>query len=639
MRPLPCIRCRYYRRKCSLDRPECDRCARLGFECEYPKRLVKGKYVTVSPSPAASTLSVSSSSTLEVPEEETPSIQSQVPSVLGFLINTSEQSLEELEDCKWEIEDPDLMPTLEDFAIVYNFNTKGGSITPICCFSYDNDHFLRTFFHQPPVLRMIYCAMAAYTTTPILPESIQLSYYARARKALVRAMSDKPTHQTVQALLNVCLFAFWKGQPDIGAPFFKMALSLISMLKLDIDPDDSPWLFNLKLSPRQKEDRRRAFWACYWYLCFQQSVAKVTDSIISISLNHAKIKPPSGVDDPYPIFASMPVILPGCEIYRLITAIKQAAAVAPESIHDLAFSKKTLSLHSRLIAAHSMLPSQYLMISESPTELTASDHARFKAQNANFSIAEHQGVPSLNLYTFASVSILNRPILYLTSIPSFQPINQTSEMQTLVASAIRQCLDSAFRTACFLQYYLQDETRQDYIMFHTDIHPMFEAMVVFWFVSCRMEPVWWALVPEWKDLVSWSAVGRHVLDLVAFAKRVFEREGKRAGCSMPILTCMEAMWREMEIYQAHGCFCGGSAMFRNTQVSKTNNDVDDIVLGMRVSSLNDMVDDDDENENDYGYIVKEPQCFLGLLGMDVCSGISWMGPSEESWRLFWKLYS
>ncbi|KAJ3061718.1 hypothetical protein HDU99_005467, partial [Rhizoclosmatium hyalinum] len=61
----------------------------------------------------------------------------------------------------------------------------------------------------------------------------------------------------------------------IGWPFLKAAIGMSLDLRLDIDPDDSPWLG--AISENKKEERRRLFWACLYILKSEQSLVDDDD--------------------------------------------------------------------------------------------------------------------------------------------------------------------------------------------------------------------------------------------------------------------------------------------------------------------------------------------------------------------------
>ncbi|KAI9339988.1 hypothetical protein BDR26DRAFT_861930 [Obelidium mucronatum] len=696
MRPLPCIRCRYYRRKCSLDQPECERCARLGFECEYPKRLVKGRQqqqqqqqYTVSPSPAVSNISsismssmtvtqagvvvleddnalgykpqlpvrthstplqqylqISDASLLDLENDWNPQVANtktitattpatiQTPSLLDSIVNVSETPLIDLQDKEWELQDPDLMPTLEDYFLVYNASTRNGTESPLF-FSYDADEFLRTFFKQPPFFRLIQCAMSAYEVHS--EGLVTIAFYKRAKKACIRAMNEKPDYKSVQGLYWLVLLVGWMGQPDLGRSFLKTALRLIKALRLDIDPDESPWLH--PLTPRQKEDRRRTFWSVYAAVMMENVISN--DSI-HVPFNSDRMNPPTAVTDPYPIFDAEPLAKPQCELYSVISAIKQHYRTCPKSIHDILASPETAALLSRLNAVHDSMPIDTLLISESPESLTASDYTRFIAQQDKLMSSQAKSENFVyNSESLASICLLNRPILFLTSLKSFNPARLTREVREIVATAVNQSLDASHRLLLLLHFFLDPScsavgTGQSLFPYQDKYSPLFEGMVVLWFSYARMDVKWWdVLAGRRRRKLAWVVLRPRMMQVIRFLESVYSSESggvdKDTGILPPLVACMREMVCDIDVCESRGSETHLHHHFYHHSRGGVDDfhEIEDITLRMKVVSL------DGEDET---VLKREPKAFLGLLGMSVGT-MRWPGPSEESWRLFWKLHS
>ncbi|KAI9333130.1 hypothetical protein BDR26DRAFT_868633 [Obelidium mucronatum] len=732
VRPLPCFRCRHYRRKCSLNKPTCDRCARLGHVCEYPPLPMKSttprgrkKHTTPSglPSPAASsspaTCAVVQMDSANAPDpishplqqahkglhqpqplieqcaklfdtclqtlEEnnwTPRDKSTVcktpnQSVLNHVITVSETSLmDEQEITSWEcwsIQHPDLIATLEEYFLVLNASTLHGANLPIF-FSFDGDHFLSTFFQQPPFFRLIQCAMSA---VKLGSDAVARNFYSRARKACIRALNHKPTYYVVQSLYTLVLFIRWSGQPDLAKPFLKTALDLIKALRLDIDPNDSPWLSHLNLTPRQKEDRRRTFWSVYWIMLIDQ----ITSSqCIEYPITAEKMNPPTTVNDPYPIFQACSVHIV-CELFVVIIAIKKHYMNPPNTIDALKQASDTYTaLHSQLLHVHSRIPSPMLLLSESAETLTESDYARFRAQRDSCNdVAAESFI--YNTQVFASICILNRPVMYLASLKSCHPFNSSSSSNSLpndddsrfIATAINQCLDAAHRIIHLLSFFLDSKKSKQPPLVplqNRAAYPLLEAMIILWFTSCRMDPSWWRVLgrkePDWE-----MDLRNKMMSVVRYMKCLDVNNGSSnqelGGCGVvpPILLCMETMVTEIDAYKRDCCAttaatditaAAATTTTKNTATitttssvttantttpscNPTDTDLKMITLQMKVVSL----DGSNRDSED-----REPKALLGLLGIDVgddrgsgCVGdrVRWTGPSEESWRIFWKLYS
>ncbi|KAJ3029452.1 UNVERIFIED_CONTAM: hypothetical protein HDU68_012135 [Siphonaria sp. JEL0065] len=418
----------------------------------------------------------------------------------------------------WSIEDIDLLPTFADFQIVYQRITD--------------------FSQKHP----------------------------RARKAVIRSFDEKPTYRTVQTLYFVALFATWKGQPEAGKPFLQLALDLIIRLRLDIDPDYSPWLYHLNLTPRQKEDRRRAFWACFLHMKFHQTVSI---HAVAVNITSGKIRPPAAVLDAYSIFDAMPYVVWMCHIYDILGAIKRHHAKPPNSVDNVLASKESNSICSRLIRLQSNIP-ENLLIADTAETLTAADSMRFALQLAPLSNTDKVLVITSNADIFAAFTYLSK------------------ESQLLISNSVDQCLENAFRIANLLPMI----AALDFYAGAT--YPIFEGMIVFWF-------------------------------MLLFVQTVNLAEGTKTGTTAPMLACMEAMYQEMVDVESGIVGCDS--------LSESVSSVEEIELGMKIVSLDDTISINQVS------VIKEPHCFLGLLGMEVGGRVRWKGPTEESWRLFWKLYS
>ncbi|KAJ3026254.1 UNVERIFIED_CONTAM: hypothetical protein HDU68_005949 [Siphonaria sp. JEL0065] len=488
------------------------------------------------------------------------------------------------------------MPTLEDYQLVFCSNTFYGTRVCPVGFSYDIDALLNTFFQQPPAWRLIHCAISAHETE--VPESMQLSYYRRARKAVLRSMHESPTYKTVQTFYFLALFGTWKGQPEAGRPFLRYALDLIIKLRLDVDPDASPWLYHLNLTPREKEDRRRAFWSVFYHMRYQQAVSS---NAVSANINSSNINPPSAIVDVYPVFEAVPQTFWICEIYDFISKIKQHHYNPPKSIDGI-------------------------LASETLDFLTPTDHHRFHSQLGPLVRRSKLDILSLTMFLFSATCILNRPRLFLSGLKSFNPIYLGKDSQYIIANAIQQCLDCAFRIVNLLPMLLEIIDYNAAI-----VYPVFESMIVFWYVWCRMDKMWWAVAPRRKP--EWGVLHGFVEGVLRFVRKVHDHEGSTTGTTTPILKCMESMLQEM-VNVASG---STRSNVGESPQSVESDDLAHVVLGMKIVSLDEGIGLETSRRDIH--VTKEPHCYLGLLGMEVGGCVRWKGPTEESWRLFWKLYT
>ncbi|ORY47076.1 hypothetical protein BCR33DRAFT_849065 [Rhizoclosmatium globosum] len=582
-RPQPCLRCKQHRKRCEPGLLGCVRCVRQGHVCEFESDVLLGS-------------SVSGTRALDT-------IASAFESPLSAVDDSS----------KCVVEDRDLMPTIEDFAMVHRFYTNDGTKHPVF-FSHDGDWFLASFFNLNPLLRLSVCALVACRSN--ISELAALSYYKRARKALIRAAADPPCLQTVQALFNIHLFAEWKGQPVIGRQFLKASLDMILQLQLHIDPDDSEWLLFSFLTPRQKEERRRAFWASYW---FYKSEYAVSLEAINTPLTSEFIKPPSAIMINTTMIFETCNTSYLCDLCDLLGTIKREYSLPPRTLDSFILPRTGLSLATLLIKVHSRIPPESLLIASSPTHLTAADKSRFLHQTTHSSLCPYHTY-MLTLYTLSTLSTLHRPLLLLTTLQAFHPLLLSRETTSLITSAVTQCIESAHRIAT-LTTFAPDHIPpkpSDELGKMQSVYPCFEALFVLWFTSCRMPSVWWDItgISTWKDK---RGVSDGVLSMLENVRQIGKESTGDAsvGSVYPLLRCMEAMVDEMQ------------GNIGEVVESPPRHSEDELVLGMTVMSL---------GESDGDHFEEEPWSFLGLLGMEV-GGIRWKGRTEESWRLFWKLHS
>ncbi|KAJ3007447.1 UNVERIFIED_CONTAM: hypothetical protein HDU68_003506 [Siphonaria sp. JEL0065] len=499
------------------------------------------------------------------------------------------------------------------------------------------------------MFRLTVCAISAHYAC--LPAHIALSYYQRARKAFIRSEVSKPTHQTVQALVNICLFAQAKDQPALKLPFLQRAIDLIIALRLDVDPDDSPWLYNLNLTPRQKEDRRRAFWNCYMVLVEEHSTSSDT---IAGQLDATKIKPLSTIHDPHLVFESYQTAAPILNVEQTIANIRLFYSKVPTNgVRSIFASQETMNLDASLFTVHSSIPLNLLLIPSSLDEFISLDHVRFTDQLESLPALESSATILLNLIMQSSICLLYRPKLYVSALKNYKPSRLTHSEQYILHNAITQSHESALKLLHLFSFFvglpeqdsevinnLDNEQQQErqplprHCYFHkithnTCFYSLFEAFCVLWFIFCRMHPEWRQFSIQHTQLLveSQYRLKRRMTRMLEFMKDAVEYTGpKKEGVFVPLIVCMDAMLKEM------GC---NDVKLEDDETVV----VDQVILGMKVISLGTGAGSSVADSFPEPSVIREPRAFLGLLGMEVGGGIKWPGPREENWRLFWKLYS
>ncbi|KAJ3069580.1 hypothetical protein HDU99_002907 [Rhizoclosmatium hyalinum] len=331
-----------------------------------------------------------------------------------------------------EVEDPDLMPTFQDWMIVFDYWVRKGQIRSP---EYDAENLLYNYNQKSPVLRLILCCMALKITTND-DEQCAL-YYNRARKALLR--SDlRPSLDLIIAYNCIYDHGRATSQVLISEQFLRRSIEMVIELKLDVDPDDSPWLNHL--TPREKEDRRRIFWSAYDLYAWQLSVSPFP-LVMNISGNG--VKPPRQVYDPHPVFDEAHAYKERCEQKVVLGSIKNHYSTPPSSIYHILSSERATSLKLQLHSVQSSFQSGYILHFDNPKLITPQDEIRLIAQISN--VKFHLWFYAMNMIYHIARSALYRPIMYLSALPSCSPIYLSSENQSIIIHATNQCLESAWR--------------------------------------------------------------------------------------------------------------------------------------------------------------------------------------------------
>ncbi|KAJ3295596.1 hypothetical protein HDU79_008785, partial [Rhizoclosmatium sp. JEL0117] len=115
-------------------------------------------------------------------------------STLKHYLTAMETPLDELIGPDTSLEDPDLMPTFEDWLLVFNYYSDDGTSFPLSLFM-DVESLLREYFQKPAILRFILCHNALkrqFKWSEQPDDRTTLYYFRRARKAFFRA-DTKPS--------------------------------------------------------------------------------------------------------------------------------------------------------------------------------------------------------------------------------------------------------------------------------------------------------------------------------------------------------------------------------------------------------------------------------------------------------------
>ncbi|KAH8690700.1 fungal-specific transcription factor domain-containing protein [Talaromyces proteolyticus] len=233
--PQACRTCRQRKVKCDGQRPACQNCRKRQDDCEYPTTLLPGGYA----------LDITNHQPLFSPSRSSPSMP-----VLPTEGSTTEQSQrsarrdnfqQRLLAIFWSTHH-----SVELCACIHrpSFETE---------YSEPQNEFLMCSISS---LSAIYLsdAEARAHTNEITAASLSSSYAERAR-AISRRTSDSPSISAIQANLILGLRDLLQRSILSGWMYIGHSIRMSQGMRLRRE-------FNQRLRPREKERRRRTFWAC-----------------------------------------------------------------------------------------------------------------------------------------------------------------------------------------------------------------------------------------------------------------------------------------------------------------------------------------------------------------------------------------
>ncbi|KAJ3134864.1 hypothetical protein HK100_003259 [Physocladia obscura] len=551
--------------------------------------------------------------------------------------------------CLWNdaVEDPDMLPTMSDWAVLQHFVTTQPLLFRTSYSILDPLKIVEHFFQEPPELRLPYCAVAAHFQRPPLPPAKCFEYYERAKRAIIR--QDTPTLKRVQGLHLITTFAYLNGQPAIALPLFHTAIRMIIYLKLDVDPDDSPWLASQNLSEYDKDCRRRAFWM---FNCSSKIVRiGVGEAAMPYKLVPRGVKPmhfdvgkPAGL----PLIPeNVSPIVYLCPLLDLIQAIASESKKVPEAASNIFASPAFDNLEVELSTWAAMIPPSFRM-----TPQNLSRHLKS---------AERSGLMNLNLFHKTAICILHRQRFYLTAyMPLHSPIMTCENLNIILRSLnasmhcaleISRLNTSLFQTSRFDANAAEVQGPEQVILtpvyWKECVHmffSLFEAAIVLWFFQCNTKRHWWsAFCLESKEReIALETEIRDAMDDILKSLTLLEalasgNEFKATGVSWsennitdgirpkrnmvtPMVNCVAAMIEEIDAKQAH-------------KVEKVQNQagLESVVLEMEILALGTVMTNLKQQKTDK----HDPWIILGLLGAEVNGSFKLRAKNEEAWRLFW----
>ncbi|KAJ3231992.1 Tetratricopeptide repeat protein 14 [Chytriomyces hyalinus] len=547
------------------------------------------------------------------------------------------------------VEDPDMMPTMQDWVIVYNYLRSGGQslwamIDPV--------KFLQSFLSEPPFLRYAVCAVAAHQRLPKVSSRVSLAYFNRAKQA-VKRRSDVSI-KMIQALFCLSSFATSNGQPDLSKPYFVKSIPMLFQLRLHVDPDDSPWLAHLNLSEEDKNERRMTFWTLFQCVQVVQMTTINRGEFYAMPGHSVKFAKQVALDAVIKAPVTLPEVATVCYL-NLITNVMVDTAIlhskTPASAMELLVGSAAVLLDRRLAIAKEHIPDR-LLVSE-PSIL-------FQMAESNpFTPVIHIAITTI-MYNSA-LCILHRPRLYLTAYLSLtSPLLLDPDNLMILLTLLEVCLSAAEKIATINSWILHRSKSgkdNDGGMFSKKLWQkhsllsfgLFEAAVVSWFVTCKTNPFWWrnqegdvSMTDEYAAASSSLHVLRmthsdrqrlrsSVMDILRTYEDLegslsSEENAAQSNIATPFITCISAMLREMEQVELNI----QAGLPFNSEAKVKRDDVEDLVLGVTVMSFG-----EEESVEPYK---GTPWAFLGLLGADVMGYIKWAA-YEEGWREFWRTLS
>ncbi|KAI8609389.1 hypothetical protein BC830DRAFT_844274 [Chytriomyces sp. MP71] len=527
------------------------------------------------------------------------------------------------------------MPTAFDFSLLANFIYTQPLMFRNSFLMFDPFRLLESFFREPPALRLSLCAIVADAIR--LPEEVCLSYYSRARKALLRI--TEPSLKAIQALYLCATFALMNGQVALGIPAMDRAIHMLLDLNLEHDPDDNP-IFR-HLNEKERDEVRRTFWVFNYAVKMMR--LQVGPDSMRIIFTAKGMKPCHDIGDPMMLPMSLSLSAPTvfvCGLIDIMEGILKHVWVPPASVDAIIYSGPIIAQHeARLQIWYQQLPARLKLL---PSTLTS------KCLNH----CERSGIIVLYMYHRAALCNLHRPMLYLTGVRSVRP-NEAYTCRILDSVQIslksaqemcdisRQILNITNPNPSAIEHHTQHGVMQLTRFFWQENYGLcvglFEAAVVCWYFLCRGDVSWWYLLcPILKETETELRIRlKYCVETCVQSLRVFETmmdggelsphgRAEKPNMMTPMVNCIEAMLEEIRRVQTIHCGVVGEA----SPSDNTERRFEGMLMEMRVLPLG-KVTQQVEAEAQPAWVL------LGLLGAEVYPGIRWRAGYEASWRNFW----
>ncbi|TPX65338.1 hypothetical protein CcCBS67573_g08166 [Chytriomyces confervae] len=646
--PRPsCARCRSFHKKCDLVAPTCGRCFKAYADCVYPPAMN---------TPEKTHQDITDSSHETTSQAHNVFYETIQPTLLLKIVDAAtatEDMVPGVRDAAahaTSLVDPDFLPTLQDYCLVARY-IQSNKISPEVACDIDLSTFLANFFIEPPPLRMVLCAHAAKAFHHELSNDTVYSYYRRARKTVSQFM-DKPSLRMVQALLFLVQISDGTGQSEFADLIFRYTIEMLLSLRMDLDPDHAFWRATSNLTEIQKEEHRRIFWRCAFWIKLRSTFGQITQPYV-LDVNQVQL-PRNLQRGPFTILAA------GSDF---VVNARRIHTKIPSSIHEMIVSHELIELNAHLMGLMAGIPAPMILISTRETPLDQ-QFKIFTNQLMHLDGVSQFNIITLSLGYFSSVCLTHRPRMYLTAfLPSGSFYLTSPQYASELISSLAQSVDTAQhigRVFMFLLLATQEynlKTNLSSIFQPTFDIPklfppsfwtwgcaigIFECSISLWFALCKVPP-------EWKHRIGFDETAaklsllifREFVDLVQLNLRggsesvpthsnsaspnpVNDRDATPTVIS-PIVTCIHAM--VSEVFELH-IF---EASRESTPSSTTTNTVaEPLELSMTVLSLT------EKGELKPIRTQESPYAMMGLLGVEVKGGIRWRAGYEKGWRHFWR---
>ncbi|ORY49388.1 hypothetical protein BCR33DRAFT_781668 [Rhizoclosmatium globosum] len=205
-----CEQCRKSKKGCTKELGGCSGCRVKGLVCIYPPETLAALGIETSETSETRRqrpITGAKQSQANVAEQWTPPSQAAefnsgplatlvAPMIFDetyddWLIHEDLERVRDRYDGQLSVRRSDLMPTWEDFECVHKYFTTDPR-APAQMAVMDAAGFMNTFFQQPPALRLVVTAMAAFCSGSAMTEESAYWFFKRARKAVILA-ADRPS--------------------------------------------------------------------------------------------------------------------------------------------------------------------------------------------------------------------------------------------------------------------------------------------------------------------------------------------------------------------------------------------------------------------------------------------------------------